>query len=65
MYMQNTIVLGFLIVLWWVGVWGIIETVVQQLVKGSPTKAIFIYGSMVAFVILIIYLNPSIIQHFL
>lgn len=61
---KNKIALGFLIVLWWVGVWGIIETLVQHVVKGSVKKALFIYGSIVAFVIIIINHNPGLLEHF-
>jgi len=63
--MKNYIALGFLIVFWWVGLWGIIETVVQQFTRGSATKALLVYGFMVAFVIVIIYLNPGILEHFI
>jgi hypothetical protein len=61
---KNKIALGFLIVLWWVGVWGIIETLVQHVVKGSVKKALFIYGMIVAFVIIIINHNPGLLEHF-
>jgi len=65
MQVKNYLGLGFLIVLWWVGLWGLIETIVQQFIRGSVKKAIMIYSSMIAFVALVIYLNPNILEHFI
>jgi hypothetical protein len=62
---KNVLAIGFLVVLWWVGLWGIIELGVQNFSKGSSTKAFFAYATMVLFVIMIVYLNPTTIEHFL
>lgn len=56
---MNMILIGILIVIWWVGVWGLIETCVQQFTNGNPLKSCVIYGSMVLFVILVVFLNPN------
>ena len=62
---KNVFAIGFLVVLWWVGLWGIIELAVQNFSKGSSIKAFFAYALMVLFVIMIIYLNPTVIEHFI
>ena len=62
---KKVLAIGFLVVLWWVGLWGIIELAVQNFSKGSSTKAFFAYVTMVLFVILIVYLNPTVLEHFL
>jgi hypothetical protein len=62
---KKVLAIGFLVVLWWVGIWGIIELAVQNFSKGSSTKAFFAYAAMVLFVILILYLKPTTIEHFL
>jgi len=62
---KNVFAIGFLVVLWWVGLWGIIELAVQNFSKGSSIKAFFAYALMVLFVIMIIYLNPTILEHFI
>lgn len=62
---KKVLAIGFLVVLWWVGLWGIIELAVQNFSKGSSTKAFFAYAAMVLFVILILYLKPTTIEHFL
>ena len=63
--MLNILPLALLIVIWWVGVWGLIETIIHQYIRGSPAKAIMIYSSMIALVIGVVYLNPKIIDYFL
>ena len=55
----NMILIGILIVVWWVGVWGLIETCVHQIAKGNPLKCYVIYASMVFFVMFVVYLNPK------
>ena len=62
---KKVLAIGFLVVLWWVGLWGIIELAVQNFSKGSSTKAFFAYALMVLFVIMIIYLNPTVLEHFI
>lgn len=62
---KKVLAIGFLVVLWWVGLWGIIELAVQNFSKGSSTKAFFAYAAMVLFVVIIIYLKPTTIEHFL
>ena len=60
---KKVFAIGFLVVLWWVGLWGIIELAIQNFSKGSSTKAFFAYAAMVLFVIMIIYL--MLINHLL
>ena len=62
---KKVFAIGFLVVLWWVGLWGMIELAVQNFSKGSSTKAFFVYAALVLFVIMIIYLNPTVLEHFL
>jgi hypothetical protein len=65
MDIQNFLVIGFLVVIWWVGLWGMIEIAIHEFARGSVKKAFFVYASMVSFVILIILTNPTITEHFL
>lgn len=55
---------GFLVVLWWVGIWGIIELAVHYFAKGSSVKAFFAYAAMVLFVVLVLYVRPVSLEHF-
>ena len=57
------LLISLLIVVWWIGSWGIIETIIHQYIRGSTSKALFVYGSMIIFVVLVVYLNPTIVEH--
>ena len=63
--MIRLLLIGFLVVLWWVGVWNIIEMIVEDIAKGSASKAFIIYASMVGFVVAIVFFNPNLLEHFL
>jgi hypothetical protein len=58
---MSILLVGLLVVIWWIGVWGLIETLLGDLIKKNPLA---VYGSMVAFVIVIIYLKPELLEHF-
>ena len=59
------LLISFLIVIWWIGSWGIVETLIHQYIRGSTMKALWVYGSMILFVITVVYFNPQIIDHFI
>jgi hypothetical protein len=59
------LMISFLIVIWWIGSWGIVETLIHQYIRGSTTKALWVYGSMIVFVITVVYFNPHVIDHFI
>jgi hypothetical protein len=50
--------LSVLIILWWVGIWGCIETLVHAFVK-NPAQAFCIYFSMAAFALAIFASTPD------
>ena len=54
--------LALIIVIWWIGVWGLIETIIQPFIKNSYWAAIGVYGAMIAIVILIVYLYPQVLE---
>jgi hypothetical protein len=57
--MLKVVSIGILLVLWWIAVWGIVETLIHLYAKGSAKKALFIYGSLLTIVLAILYTNPS------
>jgi len=63
MEIGQILLLSLLIVVWWMGLWGFIETIIFQYIRGSSARALNIYGSMIVFVILVMYLNPTIVEH--
>jgi len=64
MQVKKFLAIAFLTVIWWIALWGLIETIIQQFIRGSVKKAIMVYISMMTFVVAILYLNPSILEHF-
>jgi len=63
--MLNILPLALLVVIWWIGVWGLIETLIHQYIRGSTAKAILVYSSMIALVVGVVSLNPKMVDYFL
>jgi len=51
--------ISLLVIIWWVGVWGCIETMVHSYAK-NPNDAFCIYFSLAAFVLAFFIFNPSV-----
>lgn len=49
---------SFLVVVWWVALWGLIEIVLKKFIGDSETKYIIAYSLMLAFVLAIVYKYP-------
>lgn len=56
------LLVGFLVVVWWMGVWGLIETVLADSIQKHP---LFVYGSMVVFVMILVWIKPQLLEHFI
>jgi hypothetical protein len=65
MELPKVFFVSLLIVIWWIGSWGLIELGVQYFVRGSMKNAVLIYSSMILFVITIVYFNPAVLEHFI
>lgn len=55
----RVLALGVIIMLWWIGVWGLVETVIYPVIKNHYWRAIAIYSSMIAFIIIVVILSPK------
>ena len=62
---SNILLIAFLVVLWWIGVWGFVETLLHQVIKGSTTKALLLYSSLIATVLAIVWMKPHLLDHFI
>jgi hypothetical protein len=62
---SDILFIALLIVLWWIGVWGLIETLLHTFIKGSTHNAILVYSSLIAIVILIVWTKPQLLEHFI
>jgi low temperature requirement protein LtrA len=50
-------------VVWWVGVWGLAETIIGYLVKESLLLRLGIFLTMIAFVFLMVLVKPEFIEY--
>ncbi len=49
---------SFLVVLWWIALWGLIEIVLKKFIGNSEKKHVIAYCLMLIFVIVIVYKYP-------
>ena len=56
---------SFLVVVWWIALWGLIEIVLKKFVGNSETNLVIAYSLMIAFVLSIVYTYPVLTEHFL
>ncbi len=55
---------SLILILWWIGVWGIADTVIHLVFKGETMKELGVYIFLVASVLAIVFVNPELIDHF-
>ena len=53
-----------LLIILWIGVWGLVETLIHLYIRGSTQKALFIYMSMIILVLAVVYVNPKMVDYF-
>ena len=56
--------ISFLVVVWWIALWGLIEIVLKKFVGNSEANLVIAYSLMIAFVLAIVYTYPVIIERF-
>jgi hypothetical protein len=56
----QVLLLGVLVIFWWAGVWGLLETLIQK--TKQPTLS---YSLMILIVVLIVFMKPHLLEHFL
>ena len=59
---MSILLIGLLVVIWWMGVWGFLDTVLQPWIKNSPLT---VYGSMILLVLLVVWARPGLLEHFI
>ena len=62
---MNILLISFLVVVWWIALWGLIEIVLKSIVGNSVRKSAIAYGLMLAFVLAIVYMYPGMVERFL
>jgi len=60
----KAVLYSLLLILWWIGVWGIADTVIHLVFKGETMKELGVYITFVSIVLLVVFLNPEFVQRF-
>lgn len=50
-------------VVWWVGIWGLSETIIGYLVKESLLMRLGIFLTMIAFVFIMVLVKPEFVEY--
>ncbi len=53
---------SLVLIAWWIGVWGIADTVIHMVFKGQTMKELGVYIFLVASVLTLVYLNPELLD---
>lgn len=61
----HILTVSFIIVLWWIAIWGLLDTLFHSFIQKSRSRALFVYGSLATFVLLLSYWRPEILEHFI
>ena len=59
---NKTILYSVLMILWWIGIWGIADTVIHLVFKGATLKELGVYIFFVVFVLSVITFFPDLIH---
>ena len=54
----------FLVLLWWIGMWGLIELLIQKFTRGDFTKGVLAHSAIIVFVLGILFLQPELVEYF-
>jgi hypothetical protein len=58
----KAVLYSIVLILWWVGVWGIADTLIHMVFKGETMKELGIYIFFVATVLVLVFMNPELLE---
>jgi hypothetical protein len=53
---------SLILILWWVGVWGLADTVIHLVFKGETMKELGVYIFFVVTVLILVFVNPELLE---
>jgi hypothetical protein len=59
---MSVLPIALLIVFWWIGIWGLVETILQPFIKNNYWSAIAVYGAMIVIVLLVVSIHPTVLE---
>ena len=54
----------FLVLLWWIGMWGLIDLLITHYTKGAFGPTALAYGSIIGVVLVAVWLDPALVEYF-
>lgn len=60
----NVLLILTLIQFWWIAIWGLAYIVIDYVAGPSKMKQSYIYGSMLIFTVIVLFMNPKMIDRF-
>ena len=58
----KAVVYSVILIFWWIGVWGIADTVIHLVFQGQTMKELGVYIFFVTSVLFIIFLHPDLLE---
>ena len=58
----KAVLYSIVLILWWVAIWGIADTVIHLVFKGQTMKELAVYFLIVAGVLSLIYMYPDLLE---
>lgn len=59
---SKAVVYSVLMILWWIGVWGIADTVIHLVFKGQTMMELGVYVFFVSIVLFLVFLSPDLLE---
>ena len=56
----KSVTVSLIVIIWWIGVWGLSDTIIHLVFKGAKHIELILYMLMIAFVLLTVFLYPEI-----
>ena len=60
----NVLLILTLIQFWWIAIWGLAYIIIDYVAGSSKIKQSYIYGSMLIFTVIVLFMNPKMIDRF-
>lgn len=53
---------SFVLIIWWIGVWGIADTLIHHVFKGHTMKELGVYIAFVTLVLFLVFVHPELLE---
>lgn len=60
----KAVLYSVILIAWWIGVWGIADTVIHMVFQGETLKELGVYIFLVVSVLFLVFVNPELVDRF-